>query len=87
MSWEDKGSYWAWRGCGTPSVPPPSNKKLYHAKMTSKSKHLNGDLKGQPIVQHLLVTVVEGGKVTEVNREELAWFEKVGYAIEMPAIP
>jgi hypothetical protein len=56
MSWQDMGTYWAWRGIGT-KPPTPSKKRIDYANI----HHLG---------MFLAIGVWDDDKYTELNRIE-----------------
>ncbi len=59
--WIDEGLYWAWRGKGDSTSPPPAKKHIEYTNIVGA----NG------IEQKLATTVFNDEIPTEVNRHEL----------------
>ena len=85
--WQDMVLYWAWRGPkpkdGLP--PTPTIKRIEYAEIIGPGRYINGPKPGEPIHRTMAVTVYDNNIPTEVHRNELEWYRKVGAEIRMPA--
>jgi hypothetical protein len=66
--WQDENLFWAWRGDGKPTTPPPTKKGLKYVVFNE----------GTPLEMRICCTVCEDGVDRPINREQIAWHEKFG---------